>query len=51
MEKFLNTILSALLLIIVIIGVICVFAFILVYFELCLPIILVSFLFLKTKKK
>lgn len=51
MEKFLNIIISALILFITLIGIICIFVLSLVNFALCLPIIIVSFLFLKTKNK
>lgn len=59
MEKFLNNALSVLvsvlasvlILFIIFIGVIYTFVLFLVNFVLCLPINLVSFLFLKTKNK
>ena len=51
MEKFLNIILSVLILFTTFVGEIYAFALFLVNFALCLPIIIVSFLFLKTKKK
>lgn len=51
MEKFLNIIISVLILFITLIGIIHIFVLFLVNFALCLPIIIVSFLFLKTKNK
>lgn len=51
MEKFLNIIISVLILFITLIGIIYIFVLFLVNFALCLPIIIVSFLFLKTKNK
>lgn len=51
MKKFLNIILSVLILFLTFVGVIYAFALSLVNFALCLPIVLVSFLFLKTKNK
>ena len=51
MKKFLNIILSVLILFLTFIGVIYAFTLSLVNFVLCLPIIIVSFLFLKTKNK
>lgn len=51
MKKFLNIILSILLLFIILIGIIYIFVLFLVNFALCLPIIMVNFLFLKTKNK
>lgn len=51
MEKFLNITFSVLILFTIFIGVIYTFVLFLVNFALCLPIIIVSFLFLKTKNK
>lgn len=51
MKKFLNIVLSVLILFITLIGIIYIFVLFLVNFALCLPIIIVSFLFLKTKNK
>ena len=51
MKKFLNIILSILILFTILVGVTYAFALSLVNFALCLPIVLVSFLFLKTKNK
>ena len=53
MEKFLNIILSVLILFLTFIGVIYAFTLSLVNFVLCLPIILIKlvFYFLKTKNK
>lgn len=50
MKKFLNIIISVLILFITLIGIICIFVLSLVNFALCLPIVLVSFLFFKNKK-
>lgn len=51
MKKFLNIILSILVLFLTFVGLIYAFVLSLVNFALCLPIIIVSFLFLKTKNK
>ena len=51
MEKFLNIIISVLILFLTFVGVICIFVLFSMNFALCLPIIIVSFLFLKTKNK
>ena len=51
MKKFLNIVLSVLILFLTFVGVIYAFALSLVNFALCLPIVLVSFLFFKTKNK
>lgn len=55
MKKFLNIIISVLVTIILLftifVGIIYIFVLFLVNFALCLPIVLVSFLFFKTKNK
>lgn len=51
MEKFLNIVFSVLVLFTVFVGMIYTFVLSLVNFALCLPIVIVSFLFLKTKNK
>ena len=51
MEKFLNITFSVLLLFTIFVIIIYTFVLFLVNFVLCLPIIIVSFLFLKTKNK
>ena len=51
MKKFLNIIISVLLLFTIFVIIIYTFVLFLVNFALCLPIIIVSFLFLKTKNK
>ena len=49
MKKFLNIVLSVLVLFLTFVGLIYAFALSLVNFALCLPIVLVSFLFFKQK--